>query len=312
MDKIERLERLSKLFDDGKLSADEYESLKRRMLEESAPTSEQSDTPPPTQSPPQQEAPERQVTPGLYWAALGLGIASVFLGGTFGFVAWGTVVFSVGALISLNVDYRRWMAWTGVALGVVFSLMNVYLNGSLDDLFVDEPAPTENADFVAEPVPEDLSLGFTVDEVVTRWNGDSNSPPPYLTGEPEIVGRVFTYDAYGPVVVGIFDPVDKKVYRIGVQMFLVDFKNRDMLKHLCWTVSTPGPSLDDQTQECVHAFDVHGGLTPYIGVTVNDIPSVSSTWEFDGNTWTLEYDASPGSKDISFYVDSFAETQAPE
>jgi len=80
MDKIERLERLSKLFDDGKISADEYETLKREVLEESAPTSEQADTPPPTQSPPQQEAPERQMTPG-YWAALvfGVGIASALL-----------------------------------------------------------------------------------------------------------------------------------------------------------------------------------------------------------------------------------------
>ena len=81
MDRIERLERLSKLLDDGKLSADEYETLKQEVLEESAPTSEQSDTPLPTQSPPQQEAPERQITPGLYWAALvfGVGIASALL-----------------------------------------------------------------------------------------------------------------------------------------------------------------------------------------------------------------------------------------
>jgi len=79
MDRIERLERLSELLDDGKISADEYESLKREVLEETAPTSEQSDTPPPAQVPPQ--APERQMTPGLYWAALvlGVGIASALL-----------------------------------------------------------------------------------------------------------------------------------------------------------------------------------------------------------------------------------------
>ena len=123
MDKIERLERLSKLFDDGKLSADEYETLKRQVLEESAPTPEQSGPPPTAQSPPQQEAPERQVTPGLYWAALVLGIASVFLGGTFGLVAWATVAVSAWALYSLKVDFRRWMAWTGVALGIVFSFV---------------------------------------------------------------------------------------------------------------------------------------------------------------------------------------------
>ncbi len=68
-------------------------------------------------------APERQETPALYSAALGLGIASVFLGGTFGLVAWVTVAVSVWALYSLKVDFRRWMAWTGVALGVVFSLV---------------------------------------------------------------------------------------------------------------------------------------------------------------------------------------------
>jgi len=134
MDRIERLERLSKLLDDGNISTDEYETLKQQVLEEPAPTSEQSDTLPPAQPPPQQEAPERQVTPGLYWAALVLGIASVFLGGTFGLVAWATVAVSAWALYSLKVDFRRWMAWTGVALGVVFSLMNVYLNGHFDSL----------------------------------------------------------------------------------------------------------------------------------------------------------------------------------
>ena len=45
-ERIEALERLSKLLDDGRISADEYESLKRRVLEESAQTSE-SDPPPP-------------------------------------------------------------------------------------------------------------------------------------------------------------------------------------------------------------------------------------------------------------------------
>jgi len=66
---------------------------------------------------------EPEKTPGLYLAALGLGIASVFLGGTFGLVAWVTVAVSAWALYSLNVDFRRWMAWTGVALGIVFSFV---------------------------------------------------------------------------------------------------------------------------------------------------------------------------------------------
>jgi len=72
--------------------------------------------------------------PTLYWVSLGAGVVSVFLGGTFGLIAWATVVLAVVALSTMKIPVGRWMAWTGLALGIVFSFMNLYLNGQLDGL----------------------------------------------------------------------------------------------------------------------------------------------------------------------------------
>ncbi len=71
----------------------------------------------------------------LYKVAFGLGIASLFLGIVFGLLAWTTVAVSGWALYSTNVVRGRWMAWTGLALGLVYSLANAYRNGNLDGLF---------------------------------------------------------------------------------------------------------------------------------------------------------------------------------
>ena len=80
-------------------------------------------------------APPEEI-PTLYIVALGLGIVSVLFGGTFGLVAWGTVAVGTWALSSLQSQVRgRWMAWVGLGLGIVFSFMNLYLNGYLDTLF---------------------------------------------------------------------------------------------------------------------------------------------------------------------------------
>ena len=80
-------------------------------------------------------APPEEI-PTLYIVALGLGIVSVLFGGTFGLVAWGTVAVGTWALSSLQSQVRgRWMAWVGLGLGIVFSFMNLYLNGHLDTLF---------------------------------------------------------------------------------------------------------------------------------------------------------------------------------
>jgi hypothetical protein len=47
-------------------------------------------------------------------------VVSIFLGGTVGLTAWGTIAVSVAALVRVKSETRRWMAWAGLCLGVTF------------------------------------------------------------------------------------------------------------------------------------------------------------------------------------------------
>lgn len=148
--RIESLERLANLLEDGRISQEEFERLKADLLDPSAATpSNMTDTKESAPIVPDtpllgdsvQPRPNggRTATaadggPTVYKLALGLGIASIFLGGTFGLLAWSAVAASGYALYSVKTPNRRWMAWTGLALGIVFSFMNAYLNGHLDSL----------------------------------------------------------------------------------------------------------------------------------------------------------------------------------
>lgn len=77
------------------------------------------------------ESSTSSVAPTLYKVAFGLGIASVFLGSLFGLLAWATVAVGGYALYSVKTANKRWMAWTGLVLGIVYSLMNAYHNGHI-------------------------------------------------------------------------------------------------------------------------------------------------------------------------------------
>lgn len=73
-------------------------------------------------------------TPTTYKVSLGLGIASLFLGGTFGLLAWVTVFISGLALLNESTRHRRWMPWVGLGSGITYSIVNAYLNGHLAGL----------------------------------------------------------------------------------------------------------------------------------------------------------------------------------
>lgn len=67
--------------------------------------------------------------PRAYVAALVAGIAAIAVGGQLGLVAWAAVALSTWALTSRSTRSGRWMAWVGLAGGVVYTAMNLYLMG---------------------------------------------------------------------------------------------------------------------------------------------------------------------------------------
>lgn len=180
-DKLETLERLNLLFDEGRITSEEFKQLKDELFgnkqEQSVPTSTRSagialenEPPPPLKEDdgtPLLGEPRspivralagtkqagrsdtNQPTPTIYKVALGAGIVSVFLGGTFGLLAWATAVVGGAALISEKSLRRRWMAWIGLSLGVLFSLVNAHVNGHFDSLLGDGVTEWSSSDVSA-------------------------------------------------------------------------------------------------------------------------------------------------------------------
>lgn len=138
-EQIDRLERLVKLLESGRLSYVEFERLKAEVIGSPAssfPPGVESAAYGNKQTPDPQETTKSVgddvgTTLPIYRVAFWLGIASAFLGSTIGLLAWATVAVSAYALYSVKVVKGRWMAWTGLALGIVYSFMNAYLNGHL-------------------------------------------------------------------------------------------------------------------------------------------------------------------------------------
>ncbi len=159
------------MLDEKKITHGEYENLKAEILASSADSEgdgSQTETPKAGPAPtvtPEQATQQRIQT--LYKIAFGLGILSIFLGGTFGLMAWATVAVGAWALYSLKTSPGRWMAWVGLGLGIVFSFMNAYVNGHLDGLLDTTRASSVQT---ASTLPELPYLGFTMEEFAKNWN----------------------------------------------------------------------------------------------------------------------------------------------
>lgn len=169
--KLEDLSRLGTLLDEGRVTQSEYEALKHEILgplaEEPEPTTRESEgieepelttlrseakaaawreylgedeaTEGPSRSsaglPPAMGSSSTPKTPGLYRWSLGLAIATVFLGSTFGLLSWMTILLGAFTLVEYrDVSEGRWMAWSAVIVGPIYALMNAYLNGHFDGL----------------------------------------------------------------------------------------------------------------------------------------------------------------------------------
>lgn len=64
--------------------------------------------------------------PAVYQVSFWLALAAILFGSVIGLLSWASVVVGVVAL-SIKVEKTgRWMAWTAVASGVVFALLNAY------------------------------------------------------------------------------------------------------------------------------------------------------------------------------------------
>lgn len=102
---------------------------------------------------------------------LGLGIAAFFFGTTVVVLAWITVVVGASVLYWKDTDTNRWMAWTGLCLGIVASL------GNASEVFMQDLATRPHSPIAVDvPLDSTATLGIGGQSFSANWAGSKPSP----------------------------------------------------------------------------------------------------------------------------------------
>ena len=309
--RLEDLRGLAQLLDDGKISQNEYELVKKEILEappeewsgdstdevaapesngshpvgaheksiDEAPVTEESDGSPPATQP--EWIRFVKGIPAIYWAGMGASVITVLYGGSFAPWAWATAVVGGVGIVTKKASDGRWMSWTAIGLGVVFSMAGLYFSGE-GRAAVPIAASAAGPESLAE-VP-DGSLGVRFSELADRWN--ALDKPPYLLKGMSTTPEPGQFDSFsyrfdeGSVLAGAYSPTDDFVYALMVRAGVQHEASATMYVHLCYLLY-PG------TQECFDSYVEESGI---FGKDREDLIGSDhfSSWQFDGNEWRLE------------------------
>ena len=288
-DKIDELRSLAQLLDDGKISDDEYDSLKSEVIEED-------DSPPPleeavraarAQSEEQTSVAVRSISDALeyvkarpvrYTISLGAGVLAMALGWRMWPLPLLAIILGTMALRLTTEREGRWMAWTGIGLGIAFALIN---------LTAGSPPPVVPASANPAPInttpPADPgdSLGVRFETLRADWN--STELPPFIDSEIRPSPESGELDAFlhrfdnSAVLAGAYDPDNGYVYALLARAGVHHESVSNMYIHLC-SLLHPG------SQECLNAYIDENNM---FGKTMLDFVDVSHDirWVFEGNEW---------------------------
>jgi hypothetical protein len=224
----------------------------------------------------------KQVPP-LSWAALGSALLVVFFGGAFAPIAWVAVIVSSVTLVRVKDESLRWMAWTGLTVGLAFSVFGLFSSFAADEAPPQAlPAASgESGTVSAAPVG---SLGIEFTDLKEGWNAIPDPPliVKGVTTSPE-VGALdsFLYRFDGAAILaGAYDPSDGYVYALMAKAGIRHEARSNMFVHLCYLLY-PG------TQDCFDTFIEESGV---YGKTAEELAESDqfSSWEFKGNEWRVE------------------------
>ncbi|MGH8915939.1 MAG: SHOCT domain-containing protein [Acidimicrobiia bacterium] len=221
--------------------------------------------------------------PPLYWASIGAGLLSVFFAGSFSPLAWATAVVAIVALVRVKDPNMRWMAWTGLAVGVLFSLLGMANSGSAGSVDAGPLPATSSEPEELEEIPVG-SLGVRFADLEEGWNA-LDEPPYILKGistTPEagpLDSFIYRFDG-GAVLAGAYNPSDDYIYALMGRAGVSHEASSSMYVHLCYLLY-PG------TQDCFDAYVDESGV---FGKTAAELANAdhSSSWLYDSNEWRLE------------------------
>lgn len=310
--RLEDLRGLAQLLDEGKITQNEFEVVKTEILEASpdewatpgssniaskngeakadlngsTPTMDEQEQHGPVAESEPTTGPDWLVfvkgIPTVYWAAMGATVVTGLYGGSFAPIAWVTAAVGAYALVTNTVENGRWMAWTGVAAGVLFSLVAIFFSGGNQAVNAGPPALASGPEVLAEiPVG---SLGTRFADLQEGWNA-LDEPPYILKGintTPEagpLDSFLYRFDG-GAVLAGAYNPSDDYIYALMGKAGLRHEASSSMYLHLCYLLY-PG------AQECFDAYVEESGV---FGRTTDELSGADhfASWTFDGNEWRLE------------------------
>jgi hypothetical protein len=305
--RLDDLRDLAQMLDEGKITQTEYEAIKTEILE--APAEDWAPAPSPAPEAAEQgavavvveDAPDNEPgvpdsaasaqdwltfakeIPTLYWAAIGASVLTVFFAGSFQPLAWATAGLAIVALVKVKDRAMRWMGWTGLVVGVLFSVIALLNSGTAGTVDASSLPATSETPVILEEIPVG-SLGIRFGDLAEGWN-DLPDPPHILRGistNPEpgpLDSFIYTFDS-GAILAGAYNPTDQFVYALMAKVNLADADLSNFYVHLCYLLY-PG------TQEC---FDAYVDASGVFGKTVEELAETdhSASYVYDGNEWRVE------------------------
>jgi hypothetical protein len=308
------------MLNEGKITQKEYEVVKTELLEapaeewgDSAPLSEveaipvedgfvpvgipvhsngHKDHDDPGDDQPADEAEEKhdpdwlafaKQIPPLYWASLGAALLAVFFAGLFTPIAWATVAVAAVALVRVKDEQMRWMAWSGLAVGVLFSMIGLFTSATPGSVTA-QPLPAAAG---GPEDPEEIpvgSLGVELSALSEGWNALPD--PPFIlkgiTTTPEagvLDSFMYRFDE-AALLAGAYNPSDGYIYAFMAKTGIGHESRSNMFVHLCYLLY-PG------TQECFDTYIDESGL---YGEPDEELPEdgYATSWMFEGNEWRVE------------------------
>jgi hypothetical protein len=221
--------------------------------------------------------------PPLYWASVGAAVLTVFFAGLFSPIAWVTSGVSIAALVKVKQQSMRWMAWAGLAVGVLFSMIGIFTSGSPGSVEA-QPLPAASS---GPADPDEIpvgSLGIEFADLQEGWNALPD--PPFILKGISVTPEAGVLDSFmyrfddAALLAGAYNPDDGYVYALMAKIGIGHEAMSNMYVHLCYLLY-PG------TQECFDSFIEESGV---YGKTPDELSEADSqsSWIFDGNEWRVE------------------------
>ena len=221
--------------------------------------------------------------PQLYWASVGAALLPVFFAGLFNPIAWITAGISIVALVKVKEPRMRWMAWTGLAVGVLFSMIGIFNSGSAGSVDAGPLPVTSSGPQDPAEIPVG-SLGIEFADMQEGWNALPD--PPYILKGVNITPEAGVLDSFmyrfddAALLAGAYNPSDGYIYALMAKVGIRHESVSNMYVHLCYLLY-PG------TQECFDAYIEESGVYGKLADDLSEGDHLSS-WVFDGNEWRVE------------------------